>query len=73
MEKSNAHKLLENCLAVMENVSMESGVCCCGDEMEKHSNVFDSGHMPVDSGVYAAGSLIKEIKKELGIKDGIGN
>lgn len=66
MSEDNKKRLLEACLNLMENVSLESGICCCGESMENHSSLFNSGHTPVDSGCYAASTLIPQIKKEIG-------
>jgi len=46
---AKAGQSLLDCLA---QCSVESGVCCCGDDMAKHSNPMNCGHSPVDSGAY---------------------
>lgn len=35
-------------LAFMENAPVASGICCCGDEMDRHGNPMYCGHSPVD-------------------------
>lgn len=32
----------------------ETGSCCCGDDMERHSDPMSCGHTPVDHGEYVA-------------------
>jgi hypothetical protein len=48
---------LEAWIEVSENCSIEEGVCCCGDNMEGHSDPMNCGHSPVDHGAYIAGQL----------------
>ncbi len=45
---------LEGMLGVYANATITSGVCMCGDAMDKHSSAMDCGHSPVDSGEYYA-------------------
>ena len=47
---------------MVSNCDISSGVCCCGDSMEKHQDPMYCGHSPVDSGVYAADSLLKKAR-----------
>lgn len=56
-----APKLLliaENLVRLLENCAVESGVCCCGDDMARHSDPMICGHMSVDSGAYYADQLL---------------
>lgn len=41
-------KQRDDLLAFMQNAPVSSGVCCCGDDMERHANPMDCGHRPVD-------------------------
>ena len=47
------------------NVSMKSGVCCCGDDMENHENPMNCGHSPLDSGEYYAALAIDKTRVAL--------
>ena len=48
-------KIAKDVIGMLENCSVESGVCHCGDDMERHSSAMSCGHAPVDSGsTYAA-------------------
>ena len=49
---------LEGWIGVAANCTIESGVCCCGDDMDRHGIPLDCGHSPVDHGAYAATQLI---------------
>jgi len=40
-------------MAFIENAPVASGVCCCGDDMERHGNPMDCGHSPVDMWDYS--------------------
>lgn len=45
---------LESLCNIMEHCSVTDGVCCCGDDMEKHASPMMCGHSPVDHGAYQA-------------------
>ena len=48
-------KIAEDVIGMLENCSVESGVCHCGDDMARHSSAMSCGHAPVDMGsAYAA-------------------
>lgn len=48
-------KIAEDVIGMLENCSVESGVCHCGDDMARHSSAMSCGHAPVDIGsTYAA-------------------
>lgn len=61
---------LQNLLGVLEQVSLESGICCCGDSMKNHASPMYCGHSEVDSGEYygqmAIGDAQKAIAKATG-------
>ena len=48
----------------IENNVVDTGVCCCGDEIENHSW---SNHSPVDSGFWSSKLMIDDIDKALRI------
>lgn len=41
----------------IKRVGAVEGVCCCGDSMKNHADVFDSGHLPVDQFDYSISSF----------------
>lgn len=64
-ENERLRGIVGNLVGMLENCSVESGICCCGDAMDKHGNPMDCGHSPVDSGEYAARSLLDEARAAL--------
>lgn len=56
---------LQNLLHLADEFGIQSGVCCCGDDMKRHGNPMDCGHSPVDSGEYYTASAIEEARKAL--------
>ena len=48
-------------LGMLQNCNVTSGVCCCGEEMDRHSRAMDCGHTPVDSGGHYAEALFKDV------------
>ena len=52
-------ELLEAWLELSGHCSIEEGVCCCGEDMENHSNPMNCGHSPVDHGAYVASHLVE--------------
>jgi hypothetical protein len=57
--------LLEAWVNVAAHCTIEEGVCCCGDNMDTHSDPMDCGHLPVDHGAYVARGLVKETNATL--------
>ena len=53
--------IAKDVLGMLQNCSVTSGVCCCGEEIDRHSRAMDCGHTPVDSGAYYAQSLFKDV------------
>jgi Lar family restriction alleviation protein len=58
-------ELLEAWLELSGHCSIEEGVCCCGEDMENHSNPMNCGHSPVDHGAYVASHLVERTLAEL--------
>lgn len=50
---------------IFEQCDITTGVCCCGENMETHSEPMDCGHTPVDQGVYSAHNHYKHVKELL--------
>lgn len=59
---------LERAVSFVEHAEVSSGVCCCGDDMERHANPMDCGHSPRDMWDYAAEGFIKETRALLDTK-----
>lgn len=53
--------IAEGVLGMLQNCSVTSGVCCCGEEIDRHSRAMDCGHTPVDSGAYYAKALFEDV------------
>ena len=67
---AQAVERLEAWVKLAEHCSIEDGVCCCGEDMEGHSNPMNCGHSPVDHGAYIAGQLEESTRATLAeIKD----
>lgn len=45
---------------LIEHAPVSSGVCCCGDSMDRHPDPMVCGHSPVDQWDWAVLSLLKE-------------
>jgi hypothetical protein len=54
--------ICKNAVGMLENCSVESGVCCCGDDMTRHGSPMACGHSPVDSGAHYAEQLLGELR-----------
>ena len=57
---------LREWLSVYQHCSIETGVCCCGDNMANHSNPMDCGHSPTDHGAYFAQGVYEKTLAALG-------
>ena len=53
---------LRGAIASIEHADMSDGVCCCGDNMDNHSNPMDCGHSPTDAGEYHAYLVLKKAR-----------
>ena len=56
---------LRGCITAIEHADMADGVCCCGDEMEGHSDPMDCGHTPTDRGEHYAHQVLTAAKAAL--------
>lgn len=60
--------LLARCLYPYAKMAdATNGVCCCGDNMERHANPMDCGHTETDSGSYAQYLVLQNAEKKLDI------
>ena len=62
---AKAVEVLEAWGDVAVHCSIEEGVCCCGDNMENHTNPMDCGHTPLDHGTYIAIQLAEKTRATL--------
>ena len=56
---------LAGCVAAIEHADMSDGVCCCGDNMEGHSDPMNCGHSPTDMGEYHAHHVLSVARAAL--------
>lgn len=56
---AKAVEALGACIASLERADTSEDVCCCGDNMDGHSDPMACGHVPVDMGDYYAQSALK--------------
>jgi len=56
---------LAGCVAAIEHADMSDGVCCCGDNMEGHSDPMNCGHSPTDMGEYHASQVLSVARAAL--------
>ena len=50
---------------IMEECTVSSGFCGCGDSMERHADPMLSGHSPVDYGSYVANRWLNSARAAL--------
>jgi len=63
-ELAAAYKRQRNALLeIMKNSDVSSGVCCCGDSMERHADPMNCGHNPVDMWDHSVFCAMEDIKK----------
>ena len=64
-------KIAKDVIGMLENCSVESGVCHCGDDMARHSSAMSCGHAPVDMGSAYAAYLYEKARAAIaGVKGG---
>lgn len=59
-EAEGLRKLLGKLAGAIEQVGYETGVCCCGGDVSKHT--IGDGHSPVDQGTYYMEPILMEAK-----------
>lgn len=52
----------DSLLEFIKNAPVSSGVCCCGDDMEKHGNPMYCGHNPVDMWDHSVRCYVEDIE-----------
>lgn len=56
--------LVSSAESIFDNCQISAGICCCGDNMEGHSDPMSCGHSPVDMGAYSTDQWISAISKQ---------
>lgn len=64
-ELSALVELLKGWLAVSENCEISDGVCCCGDDMDRHAEPMSCGHVATDHGAYFASGLALDTRSAI--------
>lgn len=54
--------IVHQTVGLIENTSIETGYCCCGDGMDGHASPMICGHSATDQGAYLAGLLYEDAK-----------
>lgn len=54
--------IVHQTVGMIENTSIETGCCCCGDSMDGHASPLTCGHSATDQGAYFAGLLYEDAK-----------
>jgi hypothetical protein len=61
---------LKACVASLERAKTAEGVCCCGDDMDRHSDPMWCGHSPTDMGEYYAHKALEAAASALAAWEG---
>lgn len=59
---TNVITVITNLIETIELSDTSTGCCCCGEDMERHSDPMYCGHSPVDQGEYIAAGVIEEAR-----------
>ena len=57
--------IVHQTVGMIENTSIETGCCCCGDGMDGHASPMICGHSATDQGAYLAGLLYEDAKSAI--------
>lgn len=57
--------IVHQTVGMIENTSIETGYCCCGDGMDGHASPMICGHSATDQGAYLAGLLYEDAKSAI--------
>ena len=55
-------EMLREFVQFVKHAPVSSGTCCCGDEMDRHSDPMSCGHSPVDMWDHALDGWLKQIE-----------
>lgn len=56
---------LTEVLDILERAEIKTGVCCCGDSMDRHDLPFNCGHSPVDEFDYHGLPVLQNARRLL--------
>ena len=56
-------KKIAEFIEFVRNAPVSSGVCCCGESMDRHSDPMSCGHSPVDQWDWSLSLWLEEIGK----------
>lgn len=59
-ENEKLRVLVERAADIFRNCTVEDGMCCCGDDMERHPDPMTCGHSPTDHGGHIADQWMKD-------------
>lgn len=59
-ENKRLRALVDYAARIFMHCTVTDSVCCCGDNMEGHSDPMSCGHSPVDRGSYAVDQWCKQ-------------
>jgi len=59
-------KFIKELVGFIKYAQVSSGVCCCGDLMDNHSNQMYCGHTPTDMWDYSVYLLLEKYTKNFG-------
>lgn len=61
-ELAEAQAQKQRLLDFIKCAPVASGVCCCGESMDRHSDPMDCGHTPRDEWDWAVECLLKDME-----------
>lgn len=67
--EQRAIEALRKTVEFLRSAPLSTGVCCCGDSMDRHPSPLTCGHCPEDSGGHAVAGLIDELSAALAAVD----
>lgn len=61
-ERDQMIRLIQRARDIFKHCNVTTGVCCCGDDIDKHIP-YNDGHSPVDEGSYAVMGWEQDVRK----------
>ncbi|GHC12722.1 hypothetical protein GCM10007291_07530 [Gemmobacter nanjingensis] len=65
-ENERLSSLVDSAEGIFANCEVSAGVCCCGENMDGHSNPMECGHSPVDMGGSSASQWLAALQRKAG-------
>lgn len=59
-------EFIKELVSLIKYAQVNSGVCCCGDSMDNHSNPMHCGHTPTDMWDYSVYVLLEKYNENFG-------